>query len=591
MNVAPVVQAPRGARTEPAGRGAGHARPMRRGCVATDLRTRYDSRRDAPVARLRPAATRRSWHRGTAHPVAGQPAPRRGAVGWRLAAALCLLVALAGCRGAPADTIEAPAPQPGVDVVAATVRLALDPDALSIAATADLTVRHPSGLTPLRLGLDGALTVSSVRVDGQAVRFSRDGDALLVPVGGDTLSTVEIAYSGTPTEGLYASDAAGQRVVFTDGWPDRTAGWLPTVHAPADPFTLDLTVDVPAALDLALSGEPVSDTVVAGRRVVRSRLASSAPAYTMAFAAGHFVTTLDATGSVPVRTVLLAADADRAPGFRRIPALLDTLAAMLGPYPYAAFQTVEVPIAYAGMENAASPFLRAALYRETAEGRDPIEEVALHELVHQWWGNAVPPADWRDLWLAEGPATYLIAEALGRVGGPDLRMRHLARIVRETPLGAARRRLVPEALARPEDALSLTAYNKGAATLHVLRLAVGERAFWQTLRSIQAERRPLSTARFQAELERASGRSLSAVFAYWARGTEIPRLETRWDRAARTLSWTLSGDGGTLAGLPVELLVRQGDAERLVRLAAGRVVMPGAARPDVWPVGVLLDVE
>ncbi len=294
---------------------------------------------------------------------------------------------------------------------------------------------------------------------------------------------------------------------------------------------------------------------------------------------------------MPVRTVLLAADADRAPAFRRIPALLDTLAAMLGPYPYAAFQTVEVPIAYAGMENAASPFLQAELYRETAEGREPVEEVALHELVHQWWGNAVPPADWRDLWLAEGPATYLTAEALGRVGGPDLRMRHLARIVRETPLDVARRRLVPETLARAEDALSLTVYNKGAATLHVLRLTVGERAFWQALRSIQAERRPLSTARFQATLERASGRPLAAVFAYWTRGTEIPRLATRWDSASRTLSWAMTGDGGTLAGLPVEILVRQGAAERVVRLASGRVQMPGDARPEVWPVGILLDVE
>ncbi len=507
---------------------------------------------------------------------------------WRLAA-LCLLAALAGCRSAPAGTIEAPAPQPGVDVQEVSASITLDPAALSIDATATLTVRHPSGT--LRLGLDRALLVRAVRVDAQPARFWREDDALLVPLAGDTTSVVEVTYSGTPREGLYAADAAGQRVVFTDGWPDRTAGWLPTVQYPADPFTFNLWVEVPDTYDLVLSGEKVNEVTSPGRRLVWSRLESSAPAYTMAFAAGHFQTTLDESGSVPVRTVLLAADADRVRAFRRIPALLDTLAAMLGPYPYASFQTVEVPIAYAGMENAASPFLRASLYRETADGRDPIEEVALHELVHQWWGNAVPPADWRDLWLAEGPATYLTAEALGRVGGPDLRMRHLARIVRETPLDAAYRRLVPEALARPEDALSLTVYNKGAATLHVLRLTVGERAFWQALRSIQAERRPLSTARFQATLERASGRSLAAVFAYWTRGAEIPRLETRWDRATRTLSWTLAGDGGTIRSLPVEILVRQGAAERRVRLAAGRVLLPGDERPEVWPVGVLLDVE
>ena len=505
----------------------------------------------------------------------------------RLLVAAC--VAVAGCREAPGP-VSAPPPQPGVDVTAADVRLRLDPEALAVRARATLRVGHPRGLAALRLGLDDALTVAGVRVDGRAAAFTRDGDALVVPLPGTArTSVVEIDYSGTPAAGLYAAEAAGQRVVFTDGWPDRTAGWLPAVHHPSDPFALSLAVSVPAVYDVVLSGEPRGDTVEAGIRTARSRLPAGAPSYTAAFAVGHFETVADTTGSVPVRHHLLTLDASAAPDLRRVSAALDTLAALLGPYPFATFATVEVPIAYAGMENAAAPFLRAALYRETAAGRTPVEEVAIHELVHQWWGNRVPPADWRDLWLAEGPATYLTAEALGRLDGPDARMRHLARIVRETPLDVARTRLVPARLARPEDAISLAVYNKGAALLHVLRLTVGERAFWTALRRVQADARPVSTAGFRTAFERASGRNLSAVFDYWTAGTEIPRLETRW--ADGVLSWSLSGDGGTLAGLPVRLLVRQGETEVVVRVSAGRVRLPGTARPDVWPVGVLLDVR
>ncbi len=502
---------------------------------------------------------------------------------------LLALLVLAGCRSAP-DPVSAPPPQPGVDVLAADVRLTLDPDALAIRARAVLTVRHAADLRELRLGLDDALAVTSVRVDGAPAAFTRDGDALVIPLAGTTSeSAVEIGYAGTPAAGLYAGDAAGQRVVFTDGWPDRAAGWLPAVHHPSDPFALDITVSAPAVYDVVLTGETVRDTVAAGVRTVTSHLAADAPSYTAGFAVGHFESVRDTTGSVPVTHHLLALDAGVARDLRRIPAALDSLVALLGPYPYPTFATVEVPIGYAGMENAAAPFLQARLYRETAEGRTPIEEVAIHELVHQWWGNAVPPADWRDLWLAEGPATYLTAEALGRLGGPDARMRHLARIVRETPLDVAQGRLVPDALDQPEDALSLTVYNKGAALLHVLRLTVGEQAFWTSLRRIQAARQPISTGGFETVVERVSGRDLAPLFNYWANGTEIPRLQTRW--ADHTLSWTLSGDAGLLTGLPVDLLIRQGDTERVVRLSAGQVRMPGTARPDVWPVGVLLDVR
>ena len=531
----------------------------------------------------------------TAPPLTAPPRPWRALVGagW----ALVLVLALAGCLADPDASVVAPPPQPGVDVLETIAEVRLEPEALRLGGRTALVVRHPDSLRALVLGLDDALEVHAVRVDGEAVEAERTGDALRIPLaragrGGTSTSVVEVVYRGTPAAGLYAGEAGGQRVVYTDAWPDRAAGWLPGVHHPSDPTRLDLTLDVPAAFEVVASGAAVADSVSGGRRLARFVLDRPAPVYTVAFAVGDFEV-VGGAGSVPVRHALLDGERGRAGRLARTGAALDTLAALLGPYPYASYTTVQVPMRYAGMENAAAPFLRADLYAADVPGRNAVEEVNLHELVHQWWGNDVVPAEWTDLWLSEGPATYLTTEVYRRLDGPDAARRHLVLMSREISGRDAARRLVPPSVDDPADMLSATVYNKGGAVLHLLRLTLGDDAFWPALRHVREAYadRPLSTAAFRRALERETGRDLEAVFRVWVYGRALPALETRWDRATRTLSWEVTGDGGTLDGVPFELYVRQGGAGRFVPAADGVLGLQGDEAPTVEPVGILLDVR
>ena len=505
-------------------------------------------------------------------------------------AALVALVAGCGDRG---DGVEAPTPQPGVDVRQVTVTLDLDPETRAIEATATLDVAHPDTLTRLALGLDDGLDVRTVAVGGRAVLFWEDADTLFVPLAdGARQSLVEVAYAGTPATGLYADEAADQTVVYTDGWPDRTAGWLPAVHHPSDPARLDLTVVVPERFEVVASGRPVADSVASGRRHARFVLDEDAPIYTFAFAVGDFSIS-EQNGTVPIRHALLDGDAALAERLARTPLALDALAQALGPYPYESYTTVQVPMGYAGMENAAAPFLRADLYRADVEGRNAVEEVNLHELVHQWWGNAVVPADWRDLWLAEGAATYFTVEAYRRLDGPDAGRRYLTLMSRQIGAEDAARALVPASYDDPDEVLTPTVYQKGGAVFYLLRLTLGDDAFFRAIRRIQTDfaDRPLSTDAFRQSLEASAGRDLGPLFERWVTGEGLPTLAVRWDAPTRTLAWTVEGDDGTLDGVPFELYVRQGGQSWFVPATDGVFSPPGDRRPEVEPVGLLLTVE
>ncbi|HIL58089.1 MAG TPA: M1 family peptidase, partial [Rhodothermales bacterium] len=313
----------------------------------------------------------------------------------------------------------------------------------------------------------------------------------------------------------------------------------------------------------------------------------SAPTYTLAWAVADFPFT-DQSGSVSIRHVTLAQDSASVAFLSRTPALLDTLAAFLGPLPYGRFATVEVPLVYAGMENAAAPFFQTELYDAPAA----LEEVVIHEAVHQWWGNDVTPADWRDLWLAEGPATYLTAETVRRLDGLEAFRQSLVQMALLDRRSAARR-LVPARLADPEDALTATPYQKGGAVLHLLRLTLGDEVFFRALRQTLRtyDDRPLSTAAFQSELEEVSGRDLDAFFQRWVYGTGVPTLRTRWDRATGTLSWEIESGWG-LERVGAELLVRQsGATDQYVPLDDGVASLPGDENPEVFPVGWLAEVR
>ena len=157
----------------------------------------------------------------------------------------------------------------------------------------------------------------------------------------------------------------------------------------------------------------------------------------------------------------------------------------------------------------------------TFQSTEVDELTVMHELAHQWFGNSITVAEWRDLWLAEGFATYFefLWEFRGDQAGFDRAMVGLHAFVVREGIG-------PAVVSRPQDLFALNTYYRGALTLQALRLTVGDRAFERILRSwYRTYRHGNATSGDFIELAAGiGGKAVRPLLRAWLYETPVPPL-------------------------------------------------------------------
>lgn len=418
----------------------------------------------------------------------------------------------------------------GWDLVAMSLSLDVDVDGARIVGEGELrATRVGSG----PLVLHGTALDASWTLDGAAVDPEIVGDELhFWPAGDEAVVGVAWSAQANPWWGLVADDG----VLYATNEPDGARRWMPCHDVPADRATLDWSFRVPAPYAVAAVGTLVEADESADPRVYHYRSDVPLPSYLMAFHAAEFA--LDVReGDIPVWTWARPEELEAAAAaFASTPEMLDFFADLYGPYRFDRYGNAIVPISGA-MENPGA----VSMGRTALEDPEWAEYVNVHELGHHWWGDDVTLGSWDDMWLNEGFATYSEVLWYERSEGVEGRAAYLEALAADWAEGGERGTMYD-----PEELFGDLVYEKGALVVHMLRMTLGDEAFFEALRGHEARFRDGAhvSADLQATMEAAWGGGLDAFFDSWVYGTAAPEFRWSWAATEEQLDLRVSQTGG-----------------------------------------------
>jgi aminopeptidase N len=440
----------------------------------------------------------------------------------------------------------------GFDALDYAVNLTIDPEAQTIDGTARLQATALQALSAFNLDLIG-LDVRQVLVNGLPATFTRDGRELTitpaVPIPAAAPFQVEITYGGEPDP--IRDPSLGARIGFnftrTGAYvasePDGAATWYPVSDHPSDKATYTFRLTVPQGLTAVANGVLADTQTADGLSTFVWRMEQPMASYlAMASVGDYVIVEADPAGDVPLRNVFPAENADAGERvFAEQDEMLSFFADTFGPYPFDTYGALVIPQALGfALETQSMSLFGLPALLEGLSGSGRSEEVIAHELAHSWFGDAVSPADWSDIWLNEGFATYASWLWFEHVSGPQV-MDRLVRGYYEQFSGqvwldngytAEEARAIVRTFGAPgnppaNDLFNMSVYIRGALLLHALRVALGDDLFFEVLQTYFARftYQSVTTNDFIAVAEDVSGRDLSAFFDAWLTDPVIPPIK------------------------------------------------------------------
>ena len=451
------------------------------------------------------------------------------------------------------------------------------------------------------------MVVESVMFNNMPLEFTHENDALFIKLGKgmekDRLYSFVVSYRGIPADGLrIGATRYGDRSFFNENWPNRTRHWLPTVDHPYDKATSEFIVTAPAHYKVVSNGLLMEESII-NKEQKLTHWKQSVPVSSWLFVLGvcdFAVQYVDQFEGKSIQTWVYSKD--REAGFYDFASptkqVLEFYSAYAGPFAYEKMASIQTPSVNGGMETSSAIFYGEDLVNGKRDIR--LRNVVIHELAHQWFGNAVTESTWDDAWLSEGFATYFTLLFQEYAYGHDEYTDGLKKS-RKTILDFYKKdssfTIVGDRTAELGPVTNNMTYQKGAWTLHMLREKMGQENFKKGIQAYYKKyfNANATTDNLMEEMQAFCKENLQSFFDQWLRRADVLKIRGSWeyDSTAKQVIINIeqTQSSGFLFDVPVEfqLIDNAGKPGQLVKFNLNTKTAQFKMSAAQKPVAVLID--
>jgi aminopeptidase N len=428
--------------------------------------------------------------------------------------------------------------------------------------------------------------LNSANIAGDALKYDYDGEVLTVKLGKMFTRNDEFkllfdyiakpddrnAFGGSAAiqsdKGLFFINADGSEKdkpmqIWTQGETENNSRWMPTIDKPNERCTQEMYITVADKFKTLSNGVMVSSKKnTDGTRTDYWKMDKPHAPYLFMMAIGEFAVVKDKWRGIDVEYYVEPKyEAYARDIFPHTPEMLEFFSNKLGyPYPWQKYAQVVVREYVSGaMENTSAVIFGDFMQKNKRELADQYltnEGVVAHEMFHHWFGDLVTTESWANLTLNEGFANYSEYLWLEHKYGKDQAEAHAQQEREGYILSAADggHPLIHFGYDNREDMFDGHSYNKGGATLHMLRTEIGDDAFFAALKHYlkKHEYTDVEAHELRMAFEEVTGRDMSWFWNQWFFSAGHPNLEIsyNWDEATKQAAVTIAQTQEAIKGIP-----------------------------------------